>query len=75
MGKKKLLQDELEQVEYKLNCEMNWFRQEIAPLKNRKKELLEELKNKEALEKYSDPLSGKNLPFSSLSDKIDKKKE
>ena len=37
--------------------------------------LLEELKNKEALEKYSDPLSGKNLPFSSLSDKIDKKKE
>ena len=45
MGKKKLLQDELEQVEYKLNCEMNWFRQEIAPLKNRKKELLEELNN------------------------------
>ena len=37
--------------------------------------LLEELQNKEALEKYSDPLSGKNLPFSSLSDKIDKKKE
>ena len=45
MGKKKLLQDELEQVEYKLNCEMNWFRQEIALLKNRKRELLEELKN------------------------------
>ncbi len=45
MGKKKLLQDELEQVEYKLNCEMNWFRQEIAPLKNRKRELLEKLKN------------------------------
>jgi len=45
MGKKKLLQDELEQVEYKLNCEMNWFRQEIAPLKNRKRELLDELKN------------------------------
>ena len=37
--------------------------------------LLEELKNKEALDKYSDPLSGKNLPFSSLSDKIEKKKE
>ncbi len=37
--------------------------------------LLEELKNKEALDKYSDPLSGKNLPFSSLSDKIGKKEE
>ena len=45
MSKKKLLQDELDQVEYKLNCEMNWFRQEIAPLKTRKRELLEELKN------------------------------
>tara|TARA_R100000388_G_C7193388_1_gene134631 strand:- start:427 stop:570 length:144 start_codon:yes stop_codon:yes gene_type:complete len=45
MSKKKLLQDELDQVEYKLNCEMNWFRQEIAPLKNRKRELLDELKN------------------------------
>ena len=43
MTKKRLLQDELDQVEYKLNCEMNWFRQEIAPIKNRKKELLEEL--------------------------------
>jgi|TARA_A100001388_G_C28738888_1_gene485737 hypothetical protein len=43
MTKKRLLQDELDQVEYKLNCEMTWFRQEIAPLKNRKKELLEEL--------------------------------
>ncbi len=45
MKRKKLLQDELDQVEYKLNCEMNWFRQEIAPLKTRKRELLEELKN------------------------------
>tara|TARA_A100001388_G_scaffold235729_1_gene189482 strand:- start:371 stop:511 length:141 start_codon:yes stop_codon:yes gene_type:complete len=41
---KKLLQDELEQLEYKLNCEMTWFRQEIAPLKDRKREILEELK-------------------------------
>ena len=45
MKRKKLLQDELEQLEYKIACEMNWFRQEIAPLKNRKRELLEELKN------------------------------
>ena len=45
MSKKKELQDELDKVEYKLNCEMTWFRQEIAPLKNRKKELLEELNN------------------------------
>ncbi len=37
--------------------------------------LLEELKNKEAVSKFSSPLSGKNLPFSSLSDKLDKKKK
>ena len=40
--------------------------------------LLEELQNKEAVSKFSSPLSGKNLPFSSLSDdlgKKDKKKE
>ena len=36
--------------------------------------LLEELQNKEAVSKFSSPLSGKNLPFSSLSDKLDKKK-
>ena len=35
--------------------------------------LLEELKNKEAVTKFSSPLSGKNLPFSSLSDKLEKK--
>jgi small subunit ribosomal protein S1 len=35
--------------------------------------LLEELQNKEAVSKFSSPLSGKNLPFSSLSDKLDKK--
>jgi len=37
--------------------------------------LLEELQNKEAVTKFSSPLSGKNLPFSSLSDKLSKKKE
>ncbi len=37
--------------------------------------LLEELKNKEAVSKFSSPLSGKNLPFSYLSDELEKKKE
>ncbi len=32
--------------------------------------LLEELQNKEAVTKFSSPLSGKNLPFSSLSEKL-----
>ena len=36
--------------------------------------LLEELQNKEAVSKFSSPLSGKNLPFSSLSDKMKKDK-
>ena len=36
--------------------------------------LLEELQNKEAVSKFSSTLSGKNLPFSSLSDKLEKKK-
>ena len=36
--------------------------------------LLEELQNKEAVSKFSSPLSGKNLPFSSLSEKLDNKK-
>ena len=35
--------------------------------------LLEELQNKEAVSKFSSPLSGKNLPFSSLSDKLETK--
>ena len=35
--------------------------------------LLEELQNKEAVSKFSSTLSGKNLPFSSLSDKLDDK--
>ena len=37
--------------------------------------LLEEMQNKEAVTKFSSPLSGKNLPFTSLSDKLDKKKD
>ena len=36
-------------------------------------ELLEEIQNKEAVTKFSSPLSGKNLPFSTLSDKLKKK--
>ena len=35
--------------------------------------LLEEMQNKEAVSKFSSPLSGKNLPFSSLSEKLGKK--
>ena len=37
--------------------------------------LLEELQNKEAVTKFSSPLSGKNLPFSSLSEKLGGKKK
>ena len=36
--------------------------------------LLEELQNKEAVSKFSSPLSGKNLPFSSLSEQLGEKK-
>ena len=37
--------------------------------------LLEELQNKEAVTKFSSPLSGKNLPFSSLFDALGKNKK
>jgi len=37
--------------------------------------LLEELSNAKAIEEHSSPLSGKNLPFSSLSDKLEKKEK
>tara|TARA_B100001250_G_scaffold102616_1_gene86422 strand:- start:1307 stop:3040 length:1734 start_codon:yes stop_codon:yes gene_type:complete len=37
--------------------------------------LLEELQNKEAVSKFSSTLSGKNLPFSSLSEQLDDKKK
>ena len=35
--------------------------------------LIEELQNKEAVSKFSSPLSGKNLPFSKLSEKLEDK--
>lgn len=53
----------------------------ISELDNEKRKvglsikLLEELQNKEAVSKFSSTLSGKNLPFSSLSDKLKKKKK
>ena len=37
--------------------------------------LLEEIMNKDAINKFSSPLSGKNLPFSSLSDDLGKKEK
>ena len=37
--------------------------------------LLEEIQNKDAISKFSSPLSGKNLPFSSLSDELEKKEK
>ncbi len=43
MKRKKLLQDELEQVENKLRAEMTWFRNEIKPLKDRQRAILEEI--------------------------------
>ncbi len=36
--------------------------------------LLEELMNAKAIKEHSSPLSGKNLPFSSLSEQLDDKK-
>ena len=37
--------------------------------------LLEEIMNAKAIKEHSSPLSGKNLPFSSLSEKLDDKKK
>ena len=37
--------------------------------------LLEDIQNKEAIKLHSSPLSGKNLPFSSLSEQLDDKKK
>jgi hypothetical protein len=42
MKRKKLLQ---EQVEDKLRAEMAWFRNEIKPLKERQRQILDELEN------------------------------
>ena len=43
LGSKKDLEDQLENVENKLRAEMNWFREEIAPLKNKIRQLQQEL--------------------------------
>ena len=37
------LKDQLENVENKLRAEMSWFRDEIAPLKNKQRQLLHEI--------------------------------
>ena len=37
--------------------------------------LLEEIMNARAIKEHSSPLSGKNLPFSSLSEQLDDKKK
>ena len=37
--------------------------------------LLEEIMNAKAIKEHSSPLSGKNLPFSSLSEQLDDKKK
>jgi len=52
-------------------AELNYDKRKI----NLSIKLLEELQNKEAVSKFSSPLSGKNLPFSSLSDQLDDKKK
>ena len=42
-GTKKDLENQLENVENKLRAEMNWFREEIAPLKSKQRELIKKL--------------------------------
>ena len=37
------LKEQLENVENKLRAEMSWFREEIAPLKNKQRQLLDEI--------------------------------
>ena len=37
------LKEQLENVENKLRAEMSWFREEIAPLKNKQRQLLHEI--------------------------------
>ena len=39
------LKEQLENVENKLRAEMSWFRDEIAPLKNKQRQLLHEIEN------------------------------
>ena len=40
---KKELQDQLEVCEYKIRCEMEYFRKEFQPLKQEQRQLLERL--------------------------------
>ena len=42
-GTKQDLENQLENVENKIRAEMNWFREEIAPLKNKQRELIKKL--------------------------------
>ena len=44
LGSRKDLEDQLENVENKLRAEMSWFREEIAPLRNKQRQLIEQLK-------------------------------
>ena len=37
------LKDQLQNVENKLRAEMSWFREEIAPLTNKQRQLLHEI--------------------------------
>ena len=42
-GTKQDLENQLENVENKLRAEMNWFREEIAPLKSKQRELIKKI--------------------------------
>ena len=50
--------------------ELNLEKRKITYIK-----LLEEIMNEKAIKEHSSPLSGKNLPFSSLSEQLDDKKK
>ncbi len=40
---KKELQDQLEKCEYRLRCELEYFRKEVQPLKQEQRQLLDRL--------------------------------
>tara|TARA_S200000501_G_C20678784_1_gene679715 strand:+ start:136 stop:282 length:147 start_codon:yes stop_codon:yes gene_type:complete len=42
---KKELEDQLEKCEFRMRCELEFFRKEIQPLKNEQKQILERLKD------------------------------
>ena len=58
----------------KIDCAISELNQEKRKVSLSIK-LLEELSNAKAIKEHSSPLSGKNLPFSSLSDKLEKKEK